>query len=64
MLTTEQAARATGMKVAEIVDIEAIDGGYRVTTHDGQHVALAAEHEPQPEPAKAPAKAPARRGKS
>ena len=40
MLSKEEAHKATGMKVSEIVEVEAIDGGYRVHTHDGQHVDL------------------------
>lgn len=52
MLTTEQAAHATGMKIREIVDVKRIDGGYRVTTHDGQHVDLDAGG-PEPKPAEA-----------
>lgn len=29
-------ARAMGMKVREVVAYEPVDGGYLVTTHDGQ----------------------------
>jgi hypothetical protein len=65
MLSREDARLATGMKVSEILDIEAVDGGYKVTTHDGQSILLEetgevsepAEPEKDPEPAK---KAPAR----
>lgn len=35
-LTREQAARALGMKTREIREITRADGGYEVTTHDGQ----------------------------
>lgn len=48
MLSKEAAHMATGMKVSEIVDIEPIDGGYRVHTHDGQHIDLDAVEEPEP----------------
>lgn len=58
MLTKEEAAQATGMKVREIVDIERVDGGYRVTTHDDQHIDLeaAGAAEPAAESSKAPAR--------
>ncbi|MEV6798533.1 hypothetical protein AB0M91_09315 [Micromonospora rifamycinica] len=33
-------AEALGMKAREIVDVERVDGGYAVTTHDGQRTML------------------------
>jgi hypothetical protein len=47
MLTREEAHKATGMKVSEIVDIKAVPGGYRVTTHDGQTIDLKSVGQPE-----------------
>lgn len=57
MLSKEAAHKATGMKVSEIVDIEPIEGGYRVHTHDGQHIDLdvVEEESAEPEPGEPPA---------
>ncbi|MCW2686317.1 MAG: hypothetical protein JWR37_1207 [Mycobacterium sp.] len=37
-LSVEQAARRLGMKTAEVVSVEEIDGAHLVATHDGQRV--------------------------
>ncbi len=49
MLSREEAAQACGMKVSEVIDIQEIPGGWRVTTHDGQHVDLEDIGEPETE---------------
>lgn len=46
-LTKHEAHLATGMKVSEILDIQETDDGYRVTTHDGQHIDLEESAEPE-----------------
>jgi hypothetical protein len=70
MLSAHDAHLATGMKVSEIADIEEVDGGYLVTTHDGQTIDLEAVPERsapgpdrKPEPEKKPTPSTARSGR-
>lgn len=61
MISRAEAHVATGMKPREIVDIEEVDGGYRVTTHDDKDIYLENVEVPEtadPEPKRDPDEVP------